>query len=116
MENKITIEVLAAYLQERYGGRANEQSLFMKLVEEMGEVAEILNKRAGRKENAGEDLTHELGVELCDMIHYVVAIAAINSIDLNQLILEKDRIASVKYGHTTNLETFLQDWEENVPE
>ena len=45
----ITIEALQVYLSDRYGGWANEQGLFMKLVEETGEVAEVLNKRAGRK-------------------------------------------------------------------
>ena len=112
MQKEINIKALEAYLQERYGGWANEQSMFMKLVEEMGEVAEILNKRAGRKANAGGDLTCELGMELADVIHYVVAIAAINGINLNQVMLEKDKKASVKYGHDTNLEAYLREWEE----
>ena len=46
----ITIDTLQAYLSDRYSGWASEQSLFMKLVEEIGEVAEILNKIAGRKQ------------------------------------------------------------------
>lgn len=41
------------------------------------------------------------------MIHYIVAIAAINNIDLTSIILEKDRKASIKYNHTVNLETFI---------
>ena len=76
----ITIEALQAYLSDRYGGWANEQGLFMKLVEEIGEVAEVLNKRAGRKASDGNDLQEELGTELADMLHYIVAIAAINEI------------------------------------
>ena len=105
----ITIEALQAYLLDHYGGRATEQGMFMKLVEEIGEVAEVLNKRAGRKSDSGEDLTAELGTELADMIHYIVAIAAINDIDLTKVMLEKDRAASVKYHHKTNLETFLKN-------
>lgn len=93
----ITIDALQAYLSDRYGDRANEQGLFMKLVEEIGEVAEVLNKRAGRKSSAESDLQEELGAELADMIHYIVAIAAINKIDLNDTILRKDRTASLKY-------------------
>ena len=103
----ITIEVLQAYLSDRYGGWANEQGLFMKLVEELGEVAEVLNKRAGRKSSDESDLQEELGTELADMLHYIVAIAAINKIDLNAIILRKDRAASLKYHHDINLETFL---------
>ena len=105
----VTIAALQAYLSDRYGGWASEQGLFMKLVEELGEVAEVLNKRAGRKFSDERNLQEELGTELADMIHYIVAIAAINNIDLNDTILRKDKAASVKYHHEINLETFLSD-------
>ena len=105
----ITIEALQAYLADRYSGWATEQSMFMKLVEEIGEVAEVLNKRAGRKASDENDLQDQLGVELADMLHYIVAIAAINDIDLTGIVIEKDRKASVKYNHAVNLETFLLD-------
>ena len=104
----VTIEALQVYLQDHYGGRATEQGMFMKLVEEIGEVAEVLNKRAGRKATDENDLQEQLGTELADMIHYIVAIAAINDIDLTRIILEKDKKAAVKYNHKTNLETFLE--------
>lgn len=103
----ITMEALQAYLSDRYGGWANEQGLFMKLVEEIGEVAEVLNKRAGRKSSDDGDLQEQLGTELADMIHYIVAIAAINDIDLTDIILRKDKSASIKYHHEINLEAFL---------
>ena len=105
----INIDVLQAYLHERYGGWANEQGLFLKLVEEIGEVAEVINMRAGSKRAKDVDLAHELGVELADMIHYIVAIAAINDIDLSTLMIEKDKKASIKYNHKINLETFLSE-------
>ena len=104
---KISIDELQAYLADRYSGWANEQSMFMKLVEEIGEVAEVLNKRAGRKISDENDLQEQLGIELVDMIHYIVAIAAINDIDLTALMIEKDRKASIKYQHAMNLEAFL---------
>lgn len=103
----ITVKDLQDYLSDRYGDWASEQSLFMKLVEEMGEVAEVLNKRAGRKSSDGENLQEALGTELADLIHYAVAIAAINDVDLTGIMLEKDRRASVKYHHEINFETFL---------
>lgn len=106
---QITIEALEAYLDHLYGSRGTEQGMFMKLVEEVGEVAEILNKRSGRKAVDASDLQEELGKELVDVIHYAVAIAAINGLDLNRIMLEKDRLASVKYHHDINLETFLSE-------
>lgn len=105
---QVTINDLESYLARNYGGRANEQSMFMKLVEEMGEVAEILNQRAGRKAADGSDLDEALATELADMIHYILAIAAINALDMNRTILEKDKKAAVKYHHDIDLETFLQ--------
>ena len=104
---EITIDILEKYLLERYGGWGNEQGLFLKLVEELGEVAEVINMRAGSKKATDTDLTRELGIELADMIHYIVAIAAINNIDLTSIMLEKDKKASKKYNHDINLETFI---------
>lgn len=105
----ITIEALEQYLALRYGGWGKEESMFMKLVEEIGEVAEVLNKKAGRKTNDEADINQQLGVELADMLHYIVAIAALNNLDLEKIILEKDKKASVKYNHDINLEQFLQN-------
>lgn len=105
----ITIEALQAYLADRYCGWATEQGMFMKLVEELGEVAEVLNKRAGRKASDETDLQEQLGTELADMLHYIVAIAAINGMDLTRIMIEKDKKASVKYHHAVNLETFLSE-------
>jgi len=105
----LTIDALQAYLSDHYSGWATEQSMFMKLVEEIGEVAEVLNKRAGRKSSDETDLEEQLGTELADMIHYIVAIAAINNIDLSRIILEKDKKAAIKYNHAVNLETFLSE-------
>ena len=92
---KISIDELQAYLADRYSGWATEQGMFMKLVEEIGEVAEVLNKRAGRKASDENDLQEQLGIELADMIHYIVAIAAINDIDLTTLMIEKDKYENI---------------------
>ena len=105
----ITIEALEQYLAHRYGGWGKVESMFMKLVEEIGEVAEVLNKKAGRKTNDEADINQQLGIELADMLHYIVAIAALNNLDLEKIILEKDKKASVKYNHDINLEQFLQN-------
>ena len=103
----VTIQALERYLHRQYGDGADPQGLFMKLVEEMGEIAEVLNQRTGRKARDGRDLDAELGNELADLIHYAVAIAAVTGLDLNRIILDKDRKASVKYHHDINLEQFI---------
>ena len=105
----ITIEALQQYLAHRYGGWGKEESMFMKLVEEIGEVAEVLHKKASRKANDEDNINEQLGIELADMLHYILAIAALNDLDLERIILEKDKKASVKYHHDINLEQFLQN-------
>ncbi len=65
----------------------------MKLVEEIGEVAEIINMKNGVKSPDGSDLNKKLGEELSDMIHYIVAIAAINKMDIAKAMIDKDKAA-----------------------
>lgn len=49
----------------------------------------------------------QLGNELADVIHYVVAIAAVNNLDFNDIIFSKDKNASLKYNRDINLEQFI---------
>ena len=107
----VNIKDMEAYLADRYGGWATEQGMFLKLVEELGEVADVINKRSKIKPSDETDLQEQLGTELADMLHYIVAIAGINNIDLEKAVIEKDRVASLKYGHTSNLELYLQKLE-----
>ena len=103
----VSIRSYEDYLYDHYKYHGIDSSLFMKLVEEVGEVAEVLNKRDGRKASGDEDLNAQLANELADVVHYAVAIASLNRIDLNDVILEKDKKASIKYNHKVNLEQFL---------
>ena len=104
---KISIADYEDYLYDHYKGHGIDTSLFMKLVEEVGEVAEVLNKRDGRKASDNEDLKADLANELADVIHYAFAMASLNQIDLNDVILEKDKKASIRYHHERNLEQFM---------
>ena len=108
----VSFEDYEAYLLCTYGNSVTEQGLFMKLVEEIGEVAEVLNMRAGRKKVNEEDMQTQLANELADVIHYVVGIAAINDIDLSGTIIDKDKKAAGKYHHNTCLESFLMSRKE----
>ena len=103
----LTFRQLQDYLLEHYQQSRAEEGLFIKLVEEVGEVAEVLNGRSGRKEGV-QDSNEELAKELADIIHYTVAIAAINDIDLTKTIFEKDKKAAIKYQHERDLEGYLE--------
>ncbi|MEK4626810.1 MAG: MazG nucleotide pyrophosphohydrolase domain-containing protein [Solibacillus sp.] len=101
---QLTFQELQSYLLLKYKQNGTSSGLFMKLVEEMGEVAEVLNQLEGRKSNT---VSASLEKELADVIHYAVAIASINNIDLSKTIIEKDKQAAIKYNQSPNLEEFL---------
>ncbi|MFI8685983.1 MazG nucleotide pyrophosphohydrolase domain-containing protein [Rossellomorea sp. NPDC077527] len=101
---QLTFQELQSYLALKYKEGRSSSALFMKLVEEMGEVAEVLNQLEGRKANEGNT---SLEKELVDVIHYAVAIASINGIDLTNAIFNKDKQAAMKYHQSPNLEEFL---------
>lgn len=106
---RISIRDYEDYLYDHYKDHGIDTSLFMKLVEEVGEVAEVLNKRDGRKAAESEDFQSQLAGELVDVIHYAFAIASLNRIDLNDAILEKDKKAARKYHHERDLEQFMRE-------
>jgi len=101
---QLTFQDLQSYLALKYKEGRTSSGLFMKLVEEIGEVAEVLNQLEGRKSSTPDK---SLEQELVDVIHYAVAIASINQIDLSKAIIEKDKQAAVKYNQSPNLEEFL---------
>ncbi len=104
---KVTIEELQSYLFACYGDDGDDQGFFMKLVEEIGELAEVLNKMYGRKLIGEDNVRTQLGNELADVIHYTMAIAALNGLAMSDIIISKDKEASIKYGHKINLEQFI---------
>ena len=102
----ISIKNYQDYLLEHYKDHGIDSSLFMKLVEEIGEVAEVLNMRDGRIATNNQNINEQLANELVDVIHYAYAIASLNNIDLSNALIEKDKKASIKYNHKRNLEQF----------
>lgn len=102
--NRLTFHELQNYLALKYKEGRTPSALFMKLVEEIGEVAEVFNQLERRKANTGNA---SLENELVDVIHYTVAIAAINNIDLTTAIVNKDKQSAIKYNQSHNLEEFI---------
>lgn len=110
--SELTFRSLQDYLNIKYDAicqRKNISSpstsdLFIKLVEEIGEVSEVLSQQKGNKAST-DDVSLEN--ELADVIHYVLEIANVNDIDLAKAIIEKDKLASEKYNESPNLADFM---------
>lgn len=98
----LTFNNYTKYLSEVYQNHNGQMGLFLKLIEEVGEVAEKLYKTPNlNKEN--------LGKELADLIHYALAIASMNNIDIERVIINKDKEASIKYKRQNNLTNFINE-------
>ncbi|MGT2808944.1 nucleotide pyrophosphohydrolase [Streptococcus iniae] len=104
---KLTVDNYTHYLEEVYQNHKGDFGLFLKLVEEVGEVAEMLTL-SNEKQSKNSNINDDLGKELADVLHYTLAIAAINKIDMEKIILDKDKQASLKYKREYNLSDYLQ--------
>lgn len=102
---EFTIKNLQSYLSTVYPD-ITEEELFFKLVDGLGNLAEIISIRLGRKRGQTSDV--DLGDELAELIHYVVALAAVNQIDLEEILIAKDKEFSKKQNLNYNLSQFLE--------
>ncbi|UVI32743.1 MazG nucleotide pyrophosphohydrolase domain-containing protein [Paenibacillus spongiae] len=71
---------------------------FYKLVEEVGELSEVLRKNRRMTEEGNIKGTIE--EELYDVLYYVVAIANIHGINLEETVFMKEKINQVKWNQT----------------
>lgn len=102
---EITINKYQEYLKLFYKD-ANDRDLFNKLIEEIGELAVALNKKYGLKK--GEFDINNLGDELVDVLYFTTAIAVANNIDLQKVLIKKDKEGSIRYNRGTNLEEYIK--------
>jgi NTP pyrophosphatase (non-canonical NTP hydrolase) len=68
---------------------------FYKLIEEVGELAEVL--RANTR-MIGHEIKGTIEEELTDVLYYVAALANIHGIDLDQCFKLKDAVNAARYG------------------
>ncbi len=99
----LTFRQLRAYLLNIISNLGLRKASYQ-VSEEVGEVAEVLNGRSGRKESV-QDSNEELAKDPADIIYYTVAIATINDIDLTKPSLTKIRRLPL-YQHERDLKNF----------
>lgn len=96
MDGKTTIKYLQNYIRAKDNHPELKKDYFLKLSEEVGELAKAMRKdlrptTGGIKETIDE--------ELWDVVYYALAIANCYGIDLEQVIAEKEALNQEKY-HT----------------
>ena len=95
MDGQTTIKYLQQYIRERDCKPELLMDYFLKLTEEVGELACAMRKAA-----KAPDLRHIKGSideEIWDVIYYALAIANIYEVDVEAVIQAKSALAEAKY-------------------
>ncbi|GIP34029.1 MazG nucleotide pyrophosphohydrolase domain-containing protein [Paenibacillus sp. J2TS4] len=97
METKeLTIEGLQKYIRRFDHRPEHRQAYFMKLVEEVGELSEVIRKNARMKDN--DTIKGTIEEELSDVLYYVVALANVYDINLTDSFWMKDELNKIKWS------------------
>ena len=103
MDGQTTIKYLQHYIRQKDCKPELLKDYFLKLTEEVGELA-----RAMRKDEKAPDMAHLKGSideELWDVIYYALAIANLYDIDMEAVIRAKAELAEAKYPSGVTFET-----------
>ena len=100
MDGNTSIKYLQEYIKSKDYNPDLKKEYFLKLSEEVGELAKAIRKNNVREENGSVKGT--VDEELWDIIYYAIAIANCYSIDLEKVIKDKEEINNLKYQ--TNVE------------
>ena len=107
----LTIRKMQKYLKEKYKRTKpedikNTQRYFLKLIEEIGELAEVIRKDLRMVDNNIKGTIEE---ELSDVLYYVLMIANTYDIDLEDCFRMKEELNRVRYGHTLRIDDIQED-------
>jgi NTP pyrophosphatase (non-canonical NTP hydrolase) len=92
----LTINYLQEYIKKTDYNPDNKNHYFLKLIEETGELSEVIRKN-NRMTDTGE-IKGTIEEELYDVLYYVAALANVYDIDLQECFLRKEEINKVKWN------------------
>ena len=102
MDGKSTVKYLQTYIRQKDHRPELKKDYFLKLTEEVGELANAM-----RKDAKAPDLDHLVGSideELWDVIYYALAIANIYDIDIEQVAKVKSEMNESRYPSKVKFE------------
>lgn len=95
MEKNITVKELQDYIKAKDYKPDLKNAYFQKLIEEVGELAEVIRKDM-RLEKL-ETIKGTIEEELFDVLYYVICLANVYDIDLEQSFYLKEELNKEKY-------------------
>ena len=107
----LTIRNMQKYLEKKYKitkpeKMKNTQRYFLKLIEEVGELAEVIRKNKRMEDNNIKGTIEE---ELSDVLYYILMIANTYDIDIEQCFRLKEELNNVRYGHQLKIDDIQDD-------
>lgn len=102
----LTLRRLQDYLYEKYEASKpedlkNTQRYFLKLIEEVGELAEAIRKDSRMTD---ENIKGTIEEEISDVLYYTVVIANTYQIDIEKCFRLKEELNSKRYGHKIKID------------
>lgn len=102
MTNEISIKKLQDFIKSKDFNPDMKHGYFLKLIEEVGELSEAIRKDLRLKDGNIKGTVEE---ELYDVLYYILALANIYDINLEECIQLKERINKERYSDNVTLET-----------
>jgi mazG nucleotide pyrophosphohydrolase len=107
----LTIKKMQKYLKEKYKiikpeEMNNTQRYFLKLIEEVGELAEVIRKDKRMEDG---DIKGTIEEELSDVLYYVLMIANTYDIDLETVFRLKEELNSKRYNYKLKIDDIKDD-------
>lgn len=96
LSERISLSFLQEYIRKKDYKPELKHAYFSKLIEEVGELAEVLSEgRIMEAQNIKGTIE-----ELYDVLYYVLALANVYDVDLEQSFRLKEELNKLKYGHS----------------
>ena len=96
MEEGVSLASLQKSIKARDFRPELKNGYFLKLIEEIGELAEVIRKDKRVQGNGG--IKGTLEEELVDVLYYILALANLYGVDLEDSFRKKELINDQKYG------------------
>lgn len=96
MSAEMTLRQLQAYLKAKDFQPDRKQGYFLKLIEEVGELAEAIRRE--KRLAPGESIKGTIEEELYDLLYYTLALANVYDVDLTECFHVKEELNRQKYG------------------
>lgn len=98
MKEPLTLRYLQEYIKKTDYKPEKKEQYFYKLVEEIGELSEVIRKNKRQINNENQTIKGSIEEELYDVLYYVAALANVYEIDLEKSFELKEKINKTKWN------------------